>query len=163
MITIPSFGSAGNEPSSPGRSDLGKTQDRFDVTVEGSSRAGGAFARYGELQGTNYTSFMQTSIGPAVMQYADPASASHPYRGRLTDPVPIRMDLPQGLAHVRMVFACDLDRAGVLHNIRVLEPGPAAVTSQVLAALPGWKFVPAKLGEQPIEVSAFLGFNIDTR
>ena len=62
-----------------------------------------------------------------------------------------------------MVLAFDLDRAGILRNIRVLEPGPPEVTSQVLAALPGWKFVPAKLGEQPIEVSAYLRFNIDTR
>ncbi|HXY48070.1 MAG TPA: hypothetical protein VEI01_01375 [Terriglobales bacterium] len=161
-VALPSFGSAGNEPSSPERSGSGKAAGDFAVTVEGSSRAGGAFARYGELQGTNYSIFMQTAAGPAELQYADPASVSHPYRGRITEPVPIRKELPQGLAHVRMAFACDLDRAGVLHNIRVVE-GPPAVTSQVQTALASWKFVPAKLGEQPIEVSAFLGFNIDTR
>ena len=162
-VTLPSFESPGNEPSSPGRSGSGKAQGDFGVTVEASSRAGGAFNRYGELRGTNYTLFMQTAAGPAVMQYADPASASQPYQGRITEPVPIRKDLPRGLAHVRMAFACELDREGVLHNIRVLEGGPPEETSQVRTALKGWKFVPAMLGEQPIEVSAYLGFNIDTR
>jgi len=32
----------------------------------------------------------------------------------------------------------------------------------VLAALNGWKFRPALRGDQPIEVNAILGFNINT-
>jgi len=97
------------------------------------------------------------------MQYSDPASVSHPYRGRITDPEPISLPLPQGLAHVRMVFACRLDRTGVLRDISVEYGRLPAITSQVKATLPSWKFVPAMLGNKPIEVSVFLGFNIDTR
>jgi hypothetical protein len=164
-VNLPSFGSTGSEPSIPGRSGTGTANDGFGITIEGSSRAGGAFARYGELPGTNYTiPFIPTAVGPMVMQYSDPSSASHPYMGRITDPVPMNLDLPAGLGHSRMVFLCNLDRTGVLRNIRMLEPNrPSAVTSRVIAALPKWKFVPAMLGDQPIEVETLLGFNMDTR
>jgi hypothetical protein len=161
--TIPGYGRTGNEPGSPGRSATGKADDSFLFSIECSSRACGPFARYGQLPGDNYIFYMETAIGLAVMQYSDPASVSYPYAGRLTDPVPLRLDLPRHLAHARMVFKCDLDRTGALRYIQVLESGPQVVTSQVEAALQSWKFVPAKLGDQPIEVSALLGFNIDTR
>jgi len=36
------------------------------------------------------------------------------------------------------------------------------MTSKVLAALPRWKFRPAMRGSQTVEVTAILGFNIDT-
>ena len=154
----------GNEPSSPERWAGGEAPNKFPVSIECTSRACNLFASYGRLLGdSTYIFYMETAIGPAVMQYSDPASVSHPYRGRITDPEPISLPLPQGLAHVRMVFACLLDRTGVLRNIKVLEYGPPAITSQVKARLPSWKFVPAMLGNQPIEVSALLGFNIDTR
>jgi hypothetical protein len=32
----------------------------------------------------------------------------------------------------------------------------------VIAALRGWKFQPAMRSNQPVEVTAILGFNIDT-
>jgi hypothetical protein len=164
-VNLPSFGSTSNEPNIPGRSGTGKANDGFGITIEGSSRAGGAFALYGHLPGTNYTiPFIPTAVGPMVLQYADPASASHPYVGRITEPVPMNMDLPAGLSHSRMVFQCNLDRTGVLRNIRMLEPNrPSAASLRVMAALPKWKFVPAMLGDQPIEVQALLGFNMDTR
>jgi len=50
----------------------------------------------------------------------------------------------------------------LLRNPLVLEPGPAVMTSKVLAALSNWKFRPALRGSQPVEVNAILGFNIDT-
>jgi hypothetical protein len=37
------------------------------------------------------------------------------------------------------------------------------MTAKVLAALPSWKFRPAMRGNQPVEVTAILGFAIDTR
>jgi len=37
------------------------------------------------------------------------------------------------------------------------------MTSRVVAALYAWKFTPALHGNEPVEVNAFLGFNIDTR
>ena len=60
------------------------------------------------------------------------------------------------------MIACVLDRSGLLRRPQVLEPGPAVMTSKVLAALNSWKFRPVLRGEQPVEVNAILGFNIDT-
>jgi TonB family protein len=61
-----------------------------------------------------------------------------------------------------MVIACTLDASGNLKNVRVLEAGPAPMTAKVLAALHSWKFQPAMRGDQPVEVTAILGFGIDT-
>jgi hypothetical protein len=46
---------------------------------------------------------------------------------------------------------------------RVIEGESAELSATILAALPNWKFRPAFRGEQPIEVNAILGFDIDTR
>ena len=61
-----------------------------------------------------------------------------------------------------MVVACTIDASGNLKNLRVLEPGPAQMTAKIIAALRGWKLQPAMRGDQPIEVTAILGFGIDT-
>jgi hypothetical protein len=36
------------------------------------------------------------------------------------------------------------------------------MTAKIVAALPNWKFRPARRGEQAVEVNAILGFNINT-
>ena len=74
----------------------------------------------------------------------------------------IRNNLPSGLPHARLVISCVLDASGNLKNLRVLEPGPASMTANVMAALPSWKFHPAMRGKQPVEVNAILGFGINT-
>jgi TonB family protein len=70
--------------------------------------------------------------------------------------------LPAGLPHARVVIKCKLDTSGNLKNLQVLEPGPADMTANIMAALPSWKFRPAMRGAQPVEVNAILGFNINT-
>jgi hypothetical protein len=55
-----------------------------------------------------------------------------------------------------------LDRSGILKNPLVLEAGAPEMAAKVMAALPAWKFRPAFHGETPIEVTAILGFNINT-
>jgi hypothetical protein len=121
------------------------------------------FNRYGQLSGDNYSIYIETSLGTAVMQYADTASAAHPSREALTEPEPLRKDLPEGLHSTRIVIACILDRSGVLKDLKVLEAGTAESTSKILAALPNWKFRPAFRGNEPVEVNAIIGFGIDTR
>ena len=91
-----------------------------------------------------------------------PASAAHGYAEDLTAPQAMRADLPAGLPRTRLVIECVLDRAGLLRRPRVLEPASAVMTSKVLAALNTWKFSPALRGDQPIEVSVIIGFNINT-
>ena len=97
------------------------------------------------------------------MQFADPSSAAHPYAEDLTAPEAMRADVPAGLSKSRLVIACILDRSGSLKNVQVLEAGTSEMTTKVLAALPSWKFRPVLRSDQPVEVHAILGFNIDTR
>jgi hypothetical protein len=131
--------------------------------VVATSRSGGVFNYYGMLKGDNYSIYIQTSLGMAVMQYSDPAAATQPSKEALTEPEPIRKDLPNGLRPTRVVIACILDRSGVLKGLKVLEPGAAETTSKILSALPNWKFQPAMRGNAPVEVTAIIGFGIDTR
>jgi hypothetical protein len=147
----------------PGRAAKGKQNNGPGITVVASARSGGAFNLYGSLKGDKvYTIYIDTTLGPAVLQFADPTSAAHPYAADLASPQPIRADLPTGLSRTRLVIACVLDRTGAIKGMQVLEPADAVMTSQVLAALPRWKFQPAMRDGKAVEVNAILGFNIDT-
>jgi TonB family protein len=96
------------------------------------------------------------------MEFADEAATGHPYGGTLVGPVKINADLPENLPRARMVIKCTLDASGNVRNVHVLETGSADMTAKIVAALHGWKFQPAMRGDQPVEVTAILGFNIDT-
>jgi hypothetical protein len=161
-VNLPSFGSDGGSGSTAGRSNV-NDENGPGITVVATSRSGGAFNFYGALKGDRvYTTYFETALGTTVMQYADPESGAHPYAESLKRPQIIRADLPEGLPKSRLVIACTLDRSGLVRNPHVLEPGSAVMTSKVLTALNHWKFKPVLRGEQPVEVNAILGFNIDT-
>lgn len=163
QVTIPAFGSDGSssgDPQSPGRSAV-KPQRSFDVDIVATANSGGAFEPYKNLlHGEKHTIYPETysSLGTAAMEYAE-ASAG---RGVFSPPQGIRTNLPEGLPHARMVVTCTLDASGNLKGIRVLEAGPADMTAKVLAALRSWKFQPAMRANQPVEVTAILGFGINT-
>ncbi|HKM86472.1 MAG TPA: hypothetical protein VJW96_09715 [Terriglobales bacterium] len=163
-VTLPSFGVPGGDApgTGPGHSSL-NDHKRSGVTVIATSRSGGVLPYYGLLKGDNYSIYIETSLGTAVMQYSDPSSAKHPSREALSEPEPLRKDIPDGLRPTHVVFTCILDRTGVLKDLRVLDPGAAETTSKIMAALPKWKFRPAFRGEEPVEVTAIIGFGIDTR
>ena len=165
VVTLPSFGAGGSDPSIPSRSPKMQDGDGPDITVVGSSRSGGAFNRYGELKGDKvYSIYIDTALGTAVMQYSDPSSENHAYADDLVAPRPVRANLPPHLKLSRLVISCVLDRSGSLKNVRVQEPtGTSATANQILAALSSWKFRPAYRGDEAVEVTAFLGFAIDTR
>ena len=162
IVTLPSFEGGGSQPNEPTRSSAVKDRKGPGITIVATSRSGGAFNFYGALKGDNYTIYIETALGTAVMQYADPASATHQYTGDLTAPEPIRSDLPPNLRPSRLVIACTLDRSGAVKNAKVLEGAATELTTKVLAALPNWKFRPALRGNDPVEVNAILGFAIDT-
>jgi hypothetical protein len=163
IVTLPSFGSGSKPAATPGRSNTTPGNHGPDITIVASSRSGGAFNFYGALKGDKvYTIYITTSLGTAVMQFADPSSAGHGYAEDLTAPQAMRSELPEGLPKARLVIACVLDRTGSLRRPQVLEPATAVMTSKVLTALNGWKFRPVLRGNEPIEVNAILGFNIDT-
>jgi hypothetical protein len=162
-ITLPSFGSAGAAVASgPGHSSA-NDHKRSGITVSCTSSSCGVLPYYGRLKGDNYSIYIETSLGTAVMQYADSSAAAHATGVPLIEPDPIRKDLPAGLRPTRVVIACVLSREGSLKDIRVLEPGSAESTSKILAALPAWKFRPALRGNDPVEINAIIGFGIDTR
>ena len=164
-ITLPSFGSpSDNAPANgPGRSST-DAHKGSGITIEATPRSGGVFGYYGKLAGDrNYSTYIDTSLGTAVMQYADPASATHPYSEKLSDPVVMHKELPAGLRPTHVVFVCTIDRSGDIKDLKVLEPGAAETTSKILVALHSWKFRPAFRGNEPVEVNAILGFGIDTR
>ncbi len=165
VVGLPSFGAGGNAPSIPGRSPTMKGNEGPDITVVGSPRSGGAFNLYGALKGDKvYSIYIATALGTAVMEYADPSSENHPYAEDLVAPQPVRAELPSHLKLSRLVISCVLDRSGSLKNAQVREQtGSSDTTNQILAALSSWKFRPAFRGDQPVEVTAILGFDIDTR
>lgn len=166
IITLPSFGSdpSGNDPAVPGRTSQKQNKRTFDVDIVASAKAAGAFAPYkDQLRGETHTTYIDTTAGMVVMEYADGQSETNrSFRAQLTAPAAIQSELPEGLPHARMVVACTLDASGNLKNPRVLDPGPVEMTANVLAALRRWKFQPATRNNQPVEVTAILGFGIDT-
>jgi TonB family protein len=139
-----------------------KQQQGPAITVVATASSGGGFDFYGKLPGDNYTVYVDTSIGMVVMQFAEVNPAAHPQAGALVGPQGLRTDLPANLPRARVVIKCKLDASGNLKNLQVLEPGPPEMTAKIMAALPSWKFRPATRGEQPVEVNAILGFNINT-
>lgn len=166
VVTLPSFGSDPSEsaPATPVRTSVAKqNKPTFGVDVVASAKSASAFAPYRDLlHGETHNTYIETPHGTVVMEYADESDSTHAFRAPLTPPDPLQSDLPDGLPHARMVVACTLDASGNLKNPRVLEPGPAQMTAKVLAALRSWKFLPAMRNNQPVEVTAILGFGIDT-
>lgn len=162
IVNLGSFGDNPNaEPKAPDRSGVKKRPQQLNVTVVATANSGGAFEPYKNLlHGQKYTTYLDTGLGTVVMEFAE-ETPSHAY-GSLTAPEKIRTDLPDGLPHARTVVKCTLDASGNVKNLHVLEAGSADVTAKLVAALRGWKFQPAMRGSDPVEVTAILGFNIDT-
>jgi len=160
-VTLPSFGRA-PDPVSTGHSTAKGVKN--GITVVASPRAGGALNLYGALKGDRvYTIYINTAAGTAVMQFADPTSATRPYDTDLTAPQAIRVELPSDLHPSRLLIACVIDRNGAVRKSHVLQSGSSDVSAKILAALPDWKFSPASRGDQAVEVNAILGFGVDTR
>jgi TonB family protein len=169
IVTLPSFGSdpPGSDSAAAsgggGRSSLKPHKETLGVTVVATANSGGAFEPYKNLlHGEKYTTYFDTTLGTVVMEFADESEAARTFGRMLTAPAAISDDLPEGLPRARMIVACTLDTSGNVKNPRVLEPGPAQMTAKVLAALRSWKFQPAMRNNQPVEVTAILGFGIDT-
>jgi TonB family protein len=146
----------------PSRSSA-KGSTTLGVTVVATASSGGAFEPYKNLlRGEKYTTYVDTSLGPVVMEFADETAAEHSFGATLSGPQAIKTDLPDGLPHARLTIKCSLDASGNIKNLRVLDAGPAGMTAKVIAALRSWKFQPAMRGNQPVEVTAILGFGIST-
>jgi hypothetical protein len=166
IVTLPSFGgsdSPGNDSATPGRSRLKTNNKALDLDIVASAGAGGAFAPYKSLfHSETHTIYIDTIFGTVSMEYADESGTSHNFSAPLSPPAPLETDLPDGLPHARMMVTCTLNASGNLTNPLVLEAGPTQMTAKVLAALRHWKFTPAMRNNRAVEVTAILGFGIDT-
>jgi hypothetical protein len=164
IITLPSFGSTPNDPSAAARSTDTSSHRGPGVTVVATPRSGGALSLYGALKGDRvYTTYIDTTLGTVVLQFADPTSDTGAYSEELNAPEPIRKTLPPSTSHTRVVISCTIDREGNLKNLRAVDGRSSMLTAKLLPALQAWRFRPVLRGDKPIEVTAILGFNIDTR
>jgi hypothetical protein len=164
IISLPSFGSTPNDPTAAGHSTDTSSHRGPGITVVATSRSGGAFNFYGALKGDRvYTTYLDTTLGTVVLQFADPTSNNSAYSEELNAPEPIRKTLPPSTSHTRVVISCTIDREGNLKNLRAVDGRSSLLTVKLLPALEAWRFRPVLRGDKPIEVTAILGFNIDTR
>lgn len=164
IVTLPSFGGgSASDPANAGRSSIAGHPGP-GITVVATSRSGGAFNFYGALKGDRvYTIYLDTTLGMAVLQFADPNSEAQGYTEELNAPEPLRRVLPPSADHTRVVISCVIDRAGNVKNATVLDGKSSSLAAKILPALANWRFRPVMRGEKPVEVNAILGFNIDTR
>jgi Gram-negative bacterial TonB protein C-terminal len=165
-ITLPSFGGPAS-PAPAGHSDIAKNMGN-GITVIASPRAGGALNFYGALKGDRvYTIYIHTRIGPAIMQFADPASVGRAYTTELTAPRVLQADVPsellRGQHHSRVLIGCELDSNGKVKNAHLLQSDGSEFAQKILLAVPVWKFTPATRGNQAVAVNAILGFGVDTQ
>jgi hypothetical protein len=164
IITLPSFGSTPSDPAAAARSADTSSHRGPGVTVVATPRSGGALSLYGALKGDRvYTTYLDTTLGTVVLQFADPTSDTGAYSEELNAPEPIRKTLPPSTSHARVVISCTIDREGNLRNLRAVDGRSSMLTVKLLPALQAWRFRPVLRGDKPIEVTAILGFNIDTR
>ncbi len=163
IITLPSFGGTPNDPTAAARSSTSGHRGP-GITVVATSRSGGAFNFYGALKGDRvYTTYIDTTLGTVVLQFADPASDTGAYSEELNAPEPLRKTLPPITSHTRVVISCTIDREGNLKNIHAVDGKSSLLTAKLLPALQSWQFRPVLRGDKPVEVTAILGFNIDTK
>jgi len=164
IITLPSFGSTPNDPTVAGRSGTTSGHRGPGITVVATSRSGGAFNFYGALKGDRvYTTYIDTTLGTVVLQFADPATDTGTYSEELNAPEPLRKDLPVSTSHARVVVSATIDREGNFKNLHIVDGKASVLAAKLLPSLQTWRFRPVLRGDQPIEVTAILGFNIDTR
>jgi hypothetical protein len=163
IVTLPSFGTSAGDSAAAGRSSV-SGHPGPGITVVATSRSGGAFNFYGALKGDRvYTIYLDTTLGMAVLQFADPNSEAQGYAEELNAPEPLSKTLPSSSDHTRVVISCVIDGVGNVKNAAVLDGKSSSLAAKILPALANWRFRPVLRGQKPIQVNAILGFNIDTR
>ena len=97
------------------------------------------------------------------MEFSDPLSVKHAYAEDLATPELLQGTLSVRLNGTRIMLEGKMNTAGHLHDFHQIFADPGAPVAKVIASASAWKFTPAMRGNQPVEVSVLLGFNIDTR
>ena len=162
IVTLPSFGAGGSQSGGPARSQTGPNNN------------GSGYYRRRHVALGRRLRFLRTTEGGQGLHHLHHdrvADGNVVCRSRVRSPgLCGRSDCAPGNAR-RSSCGTAQDttrgrmRTGPRRSVarpRVLEPASAVMTSKVLAALNTWKFSPALRGDQPIEVSVIIGFNINT-
>ncbi len=160
VVTIPGFGSSA-EPPSQGHPPREKNNPPA-VVIIATSRSGGGLAEYGVLRGSRvYTTYLSTSQGNVVLQYADPAAGGTDLD--LTPPQLLNSNLPDGSTLLRTVISCILEPTGTLKNIHVLDSATPGGAAALIRYLDNWRFRPALRGDKAVAAQAILAFGITTQ
>jgi hypothetical protein len=161
-VSLPSFATATASSGSPSHGPRDK-RNTPPITIIATSRSGGAVDLYGVLKGAKvYTIYIDTSVGLALLQYAEHSTPDTGFEQDLTAPEPLNYHVPAGIPRARVLLSCIMDKAGALKNVRILESARQDVTDKVIAAIQRWRFRPVLRGDDPIDVDVILGFNVDT-
>ena len=156
VVTLPSFDF--DARSATAAVPLGPRKSPA-VVVIATSRAGGGLNAYGALHGSRvYTTYIDTPIGTAVLQYSDPTSRPG-FESELVSPEPLRIELPSGLKPVHVIVKFLMDKAGNLRELKLLECEDPTSAAVLITALRGWQFRPALKADAAIDVEAILGFS----
>jgi len=162
VIMLPSFGASGSVASAAVVPPLGPRRPPA-VVVIATSRAGGGLNTYGAMRGSRvYTTYIDTAIGTAVLQFSDPAS--HPgFETDLTPPEPLSIQLPPELKSLHVVVKFVMDKLGNMRELRLLESDNSDAAVLFVRALQQWQFRPALKANVAIDVEAILGLGFTAR
>jgi hypothetical protein len=171
-VMIPSFGATAGVKAGSARMP-NENRNMRPITVVATASSGGAVSARGLLKGAKvYTIYIDTTAGLAFLQFAEHVSSAVADRRRaaaenpqheLTIPEPIISKVPKDLRSERVLLAGVMDRNGSLRNLRVVEAASQDAANALIDAIGHWHFRPALRDDNPVEVDAIFGLNVDTK
>jgi hypothetical protein len=170
-VMIPSFGASAAVKAGSARMPK-ENRNMRPITVVATASSGGAVSARGLLKGPKvYTIYIDTTAGLAFLQFAEHVTSAHAgaenaaenSQHDLTVPEPIISKVPNDLQSERVLLAGIMDRNGSLRNLRVVEAGSQDAAHALIGAIEHWHFRPALRDDNPVEVDALFGLNVDTK
>jgi hypothetical protein len=160
-VIVPSFGSG--TQAHGGSARMPKEQHNMrPVTIVATASSGGAITARSLLKGAKvYTIYIDTSAGLAFLQFSEHAATGT--QTDLTAPEPLLSPVPVDLRSARILLAGIMDRNGSLRELRVVNAASQELAQHLIDAVQRWHFRPALRGDDPVEVDAVFGLNVDTK
>lgn len=157
-ITLDSFGPPRGAPNSSRTEAAARQRRPAAITVIASPRAGGGLDAYGVFKSAQvYTIYVETNMGPAVLQFAARGGGAG-YNGSITAPDAINANLPERSSSLGAVIQCVIDSTGHPQEVRLMKGGQIA--EKLVAAIREWRFHPALSAGSPVAIDALIGIGI---